>query len=116
MSDVRVHFNSSKPAGLGALAFSQGTDIHVAPGQASHLPHEAWHVVQQRQGRVQPTLQLKGDKVNLDRGLEREADAMGLRAEQNAPNQSVYAGAGSFTRDCSSVTLFSRFSRQALNV
>jgi hypothetical protein len=76
MDDVRVHYNSSKPAQLQALAFTQGTDIHVAPGQEKHLPHEAWHVVQQRQGRVQPTFQMKGMGVgvNDDPGLEREAD------------------------------------------
>ena len=59
MSDVRVHYNSSKPAEVGALAYTQGTNIHVAPGQEKHLPHEAWHVVQQAQGRVKPTMQLK---------------------------------------------------------
>jgi len=47
MSDVRVHYNSLKPAEVGALAYTQGTDTHVAPGQERHLPHEAWHVVQQ---------------------------------------------------------------------
>lgn len=31
MDDVRVHYNSSKPAQLQALAYTQGTDIHVAP-------------------------------------------------------------------------------------
>jgi hypothetical protein len=36
MDDVRVHYNSSKPAQLQALAFTQGTDIHVAPGQEKH--------------------------------------------------------------------------------
>ena len=32
LSDVRVHRNSSKPAFLQALAYTQGTDIHVGPG------------------------------------------------------------------------------------
>ncbi|NNM83272.1 MAG: DUF4157 domain-containing protein [Burkholderiales bacterium] len=41
MDSVRVHYNSSKPAQLNALAYAQGTDIHVAPGQEQHLPHEA---------------------------------------------------------------------------
>ncbi|MEM7041075.1 MAG: DUF4157 domain-containing protein [Bacteroidota bacterium] len=35
-----------------AHAYDQGTDIHIGPGQEKHLPHEAWHVVQQKQGRV----------------------------------------------------------------
>src|SRR5262245_28971258 len=60
MSDVRVHYNSSMPAQLHALAYTQSTNIHVAPGQAKHLAHEAWHAVQQKQGRVQPTMQAKG--------------------------------------------------------
>jgi hypothetical protein len=83
MDHVRVHFNSSQPAQLNALAYAQGSDIHVAPGQEQHLPHEAWHVVQQAQGRVQPTMQMKvGVPVNDDPGLEHEADVMGARALQ----------------------------------
>ena len=82
MDDVKVHYNSSKPAQLQAHAYAQGTDIHLAPGQEKHLPHEAWHVVQQKQGRVKPTIQLKGQvNVNDDAGLEKEADVMGAKAE-----------------------------------
>jgi Poly(ADP-ribose) polymerase catalytic domain/Domain of unknown function (DUF4157) len=77
MDDVSVHYNSSKPAQIQALAYTQGTEIHVAPGQEKHLPHEAWHVVQQKQGRVKPTLQMKGVGINDDGELEREADLMG---------------------------------------
>jgi hypothetical protein len=81
MDDVKVHYNSDRPAQLNAHAYAQGTDIHVAPGQEQHLPHEAWHVVQQKQGRVQPTMQMKaGVPVNDDAGLENEADAMGAKA------------------------------------
>ena len=86
MSDVRVHYNSSKPAEVGALAYTQGTNIHVAPGQERHLPHEAWHVVQQAQGRVQPTMQLKGVAVNDDVGLENEADLRGKEANSSIEN------------------------------
>ena len=85
MNHVRVHYNSSQPAQLNAHAFAQGRDIHVAPGQERHLPHEAWHVVQQAQGRVRPTMQLKaGTPINDDPGLEQEADAMGTKALQLA--------------------------------
>lgn len=81
MDHVRVHYNSARPVQLHAHAYAQGSDIHVAPGQERHLPHEAWHVVQQAQGRVKPTVQMKGDvPVNDDEGLEREADVMGARA------------------------------------
>jgi hypothetical protein len=83
MDDVKVHSNSDKPAELNAHAYAQGTDIHLGPGQEKHLPHEAWHVAQQKQGRVKPTAQLKG-KVNIndDPGLENEADVMGAKAMQ----------------------------------
>jgi hypothetical protein len=82
LNDVRVHYNSPRPAQLQALAYTQGTDIHVAPGQQRHLPHEAWHVVQQKQGRVRPTVQTRRAAINTDQGLEREADVMGARALQ----------------------------------
>ena len=82
MDDVRVHYNSSRPAQLQALAYTKGTDIHIAPGQTRHLPHEAWHVVQQKQGRVMPTMRLGGDLINDNPVLEREADCMGAKAVQ----------------------------------
>lgn len=93
LDNVRVHYNSSQPAQLNAHAYAQGNDIHLAPGQEQHLPHEAWHVVQQAQGRVKPTLQMKGTAVNDDVGLESEADVMGAKAQavgiQHIATQSV---------------------------
>lgn len=77
MDAVRVHYGSPEPARIQAHAFADGTNIHLAPGQERHLPHEAWHVVQQAEGRVRPTLDLGGTAVNDDPGLEREADRMG---------------------------------------
>lgn len=82
MDDVRVHYNSSKPATVQALAYTQGTDIHVAPGQEHTLPHEAWHVAQQMAGRVSPTTNINGMPVNDNAGLEHEADVMGEKAVQ----------------------------------
>jgi hypothetical protein len=79
-SSVRVHRNSSKPAQLSARAYAQGSDIYLGPGQDKHLPHEAWHVVQQAQGRVAATAQMASIGVNSDARLEREADAMGAQA------------------------------------
>ena len=80
MSGLRVHYGSAKPAQLNAHAYAQGSDIHLGPGQEQHLPHEAWHVVQQQQGRVQPTTEMGGEKINDDATLEHEADVMGARA------------------------------------
>ena len=82
MNDVNVHYHSPKPAQLNALAYAQGSDIHVAPGQEEHLPHEAWHVVQQRQGRVRPSYALAEIAVNNEQPLEQEADNMGQRARR----------------------------------
>lgn len=85
MNDVKVHYNSDKPTQLQAHAYAQGTDIHLSSGQEKHLPHETWHVVQQKQRRVKPTLQMKGNiNINDDVGLEKEADAMGKEALQNS--------------------------------
>lgn len=88
MDDVNVHYNSPKPEELQAHAYAQGTDIHLGPGQEQHLPHEAWHVIQQKQGRVKPTMQMKGKfNINDDKGLEKEADVMGAKAMQFKPIQ-----------------------------
>ncbi|MFC3802394.1 DUF4157 domain-containing protein [Cohnella sp. GCM10012308] len=88
-SNVNVHANSSQASSVGALAYAQGNDIHFAPGQYNPdsqsgqkiIGHELAHVVQQRQGRVLPTAQLKsGMRLNDDPALEKEADALGDKA------------------------------------
>ena len=63
LSDVKVHHNSHKPQQVGALAYTKGNDIHIAPGQEKYLPHEGWHAVQQKQGIVKPTLQMKAGEL-----------------------------------------------------
>ena len=97
MSDVSVHKNSDKPAQLNAHAYAQGSDIHLGPGQEKHLPHEAWHVAQQKQGRVAPTKQFKGEvSINDDEGLEKEADEMGKKAEEVGKDAENSGGAAAF--------------------
>jgi hypothetical protein len=96
---VKVHYNSPHPGRLGAHAYARGREIHVARGQERHLPHEAWHLVQQAQGRVRPGRRLGPNvPVNEDRHLEREADAMGAKAASgprpprfNVPSQAPAA-------------------------
>lgn len=93
-SDVRVH-ESPQAQSIGAAAYTQGTDIHFAPGQYSPgsldgqalLGHELTHVVQQRAGRV-PTPQGKGIPINADPGLEAEADQLGAQAARGELAQS----------------------------
>jgi outer membrane protein OmpA-like peptidoglycan-associated protein len=90
-SDVNIHSNSNQAEDIGALAYTQGTDVHFAPGQYNPqsqkgqelLGHELTHVVQQKQGRVKPTTQAKGLPVNSDPGLEHEANMMGKNVIQN---------------------------------
>ena len=67
-SNVQIHANSSDATAMGALAYTQGTDIHFAPGQYDPgssagqelLGHELAHVVQQSEGRVAPTTEIQG--------------------------------------------------------
>jgi hypothetical protein len=81
LDDVRVHYNSSKPSQLHALAYTKGTNIYLGPGQVGQLPHEAWHVVQQKQGRVRDVKRShSGINVADDPMLEREADRYGYSA------------------------------------
>lgn len=93
LGDVQVHTNSSQPAQFNALAYAQGRQIHLAPGQEQHLPHEAWHLVQQRQGRVPVTTNVGGVGVNDSPALEQEADRMGGLAARAAQGANVAAQA-----------------------
>lgn len=87
-SHVRVHANSSKAPEVGALAYTQGSDVHFAPGQFSPgtssgrqlIGHELAHVVQQGAGRVSPTTTVNGMPVNDNPSLEKEADLLGSKA------------------------------------
>jgi hypothetical protein len=89
-SGIKIHANSQKAPEVGALAYTQGNDVHFAPGQfmpktssgQQLLGHELAHVEQQRAGKVKPTNRVAGLPVNDDPALEREADAMGGKAAQ----------------------------------
>ena len=72
--DVRVHYNSDKPAQLQALAYTQGTQVYMGPGQSKYLSHELSHVVQQKMGMVQPTAFIRGMPINRSPMLEKMAD------------------------------------------
>lgn len=83
--DVRVHYNSDKPAQLQALAYTQGTQVYVGPGQERHLKHELGHVVQQKQGRVKATGEINNILINSDSMLEHEADKYSLSYNYISP-------------------------------
>jgi hypothetical protein len=105
-SGVKINANSSKATEMGALAFTQGEELHFAPGQFQPgsqqgqelIGHELAHVVQQREGRVKATGQEKGLAVNTDHSLESEADSMGAKAAaQLKAAESSSASVGSYT-------------------
>jgi len=85
-TDVRVHAGPYVSA-LGAVAFTQGSHIHFAPGRFDPntqrgqeiLAHELAHVVQQRAGRVSNPFGA-GVAVVHDQRLEIEAQRMSTRA------------------------------------
>tara|TARA_X000000950_G_C13852198_1_gene634972 strand:- start:270 stop:1715 length:1446 start_codon:yes stop_codon:yes gene_type:complete len=109
MDDVKVHRNSDKPAQLNAHAYAQGNEIHLGSGQEKHLPHEAWHVVQQKQGRVQPNKQLKSKvSINDDEGLEKEADIMGRKSIQLKESVSINHNQDGLVSESEAVQLIER--------
>lgn len=77
--DVRVHYNSDKPAQLQALAYTQGTQVYVGPGQERHLPHELGHVIQQKSGIVHPTYYIRGMPINDQPQLEYNANQFSIQ-------------------------------------
>lgn len=83
--DVKVHYNSSRPAQLGAYAYTRGSQVYIGPGQERYLEHELGHVVQQKRGLVKPDGYINGLPVNRDPKLERAADA-----GANQPVQGVF--------------------------
>src|SRR5262249_35000388 len=102
-SSVRVHEGGHVPA-IGALAYTQGADLHFAPGQYDPgssrgrelIGHELAHVVQQAEGRVTAPAQARGAAaLTADAALEAEADDLGSRAargEQVRSGTTVTAG------------------------
>lgn len=73
--DVRVHYHSDQPAKMDALAYTQGNQIYIGPGQEKTLRHELGHVVQQKQGLVRPTAYRSSVPLNDDPALEHAASA-----------------------------------------
>ncbi len=89
LSHVKVRYNSEKPKQVQALAYAQGDEIHLGPGQEGHLPHEAGHIVQQMEGKVEATKHVAGQPVNADPALETAASQLGAAAlaAAKAPRQ-----------------------------
>ena len=61
----------------------------MAPGQEKHIGHEAWHVIQQKQGRVKPTTEVDGIPINDNKSLESEADKMGQQTSKEDTSKNL---------------------------
>ena len=87
MGAVRTHYNSARPD-VFAEAFAQRPDIHVGPYAEDLIPHEAWHVVQQRQGRIrflQAKLAVGPANDHYEREADRVAASVMQKSEPSAP-------------------------------
>jgi hypothetical protein len=109
--DVRVHQGNQAKA-VGAKAYTQGSDLHFAPGQYDPksasgkelIGHELTHVVQQRARRVVTPQTKRGGQpaaapIQTDAGLEREADVAGAKA---ARGEAAGIGGGSASASATS--------------
>lgn len=91
--DVKVHYHSDKPAQLQALAYAQGNNIYLGPGQEKHLSHELGHIVQQKQGRVKNTGFIGGLPLNDNPALEAEADYLSTQTSNKITSAIDYTSA-----------------------
>ncbi|MGH1334679.1 MAG: DUF4157 domain-containing protein [Aureispira sp.] len=103
LSDVRVYYNSNKPAELAAkgkiqkdgqivqeaFAYTEGTNVYIAPGQEKHLAHELWHVVQQKLKQLSADQEVGGTKINTEISEEKEADQQGKKAQSLKTPQGI---------------------------
>jgi hypothetical protein len=95
-SEVRVHADAQADQlnrSIQAKAFTTGQNVFFRQGAYNPgsrggqalIAHELTHVVQQKQGRVKPTVQINGAEVNDDPTLEAEADEARFRIDQGEP-------------------------------
>ncbi len=105
-STVDVFKNDPSAQDMGALAYTQGNEVHFAPGQYDPssqkgkelIGHELTHVVQQREGKVQPTQKGNGIAINDNPDLEAEADQLGQQAAQGKMTNKVQGKGGGVQR------------------
>ena len=63
LSNVKVHYNSTKPADYQAVGIAQKNTIHLAPFHENKIKHEVVHIVQQKQNTF-PVCQQRGSVVS----------------------------------------------------
>ena len=85
-----VHYDSPEPERYGVRAFTKNSEIYIAPGGESALPHELAHVYQQKTQSIPATGEINGEKVNTDSKLEKEADEISKNIGSNIPKVIIY--------------------------
>lgn len=101
-SGVNIQTNSKSAQDVGALAYTQGSDVHFAPGQFKPdtkggqelIGHELAHVIQQKAGRVKANKSVGNMPVNDNTSLEKEADVAGAKAAAGKPFSVAGSGGG----------------------
>ncbi len=102
-SNVNIHKDSSSAQDINAKAYTQGSDVHFAPGEYNPsskegqelIGHELTHVVQQGQGKVGPgEIHGKGLEINQNVSLEKEADDAGKLASEGKSVEVSGVGSG----------------------
>ena len=83
LDGYRVHYRSALPSHLDAVAYTRGTDIHIGFGQENHLPHEAWHVVQQKQQGGEQGTTLR--QALRSTGVPRRRNSAALKTRDRSP-------------------------------
>ena len=97
-TEPKVHYNSKEPEKFEVKALTKNGEVHLSPSADEEtLAHELAHVYQQLEGRVKPTGEIGGQKVNTDPALEKEADEIAAHIEDYIPE--IISENGSKTTD-----------------
>lgn len=94
LSNVNIRTNDKEADDLGAKAFTKGNEISFGNGEydpssaegKSLIGHELAHVIQQKNGLVQPTSSINNIFINDNPHLEKQADEMGNSFAHNFKN------------------------------
>lgn len=93
LSEVRVHRNSGKPAQLSALAYAQGNEIHLGPGQEEFDDDKR----QEREARESKEAQASALRDKQERAVQRSvseqkaATVKALTAKLESSHEELYA-------------------------
>lgn len=77
---VRANYNSDKPAKLDTLAYTNGNQVGISPGQKRYSAYDLRNAMQQKLNAVRASVRYEGNEaINTDVELERQSDVSGVR-------------------------------------